>query len=382
MKIIYFISTVGHGLGGHFHSLNTIASEMSKSNEVIVVNIGVKPSSVFSDCQFDYRFIEFKGFNFLQTLLKLKKIVKIENPDILHAFDLEAFSFVRILSLLYKKVNFLNKCGGPNPKRYFPHCSNLILFSKENFNFFINSSNFKNTKLFLIPNRVNEVRIDFSRIESFKLKYKIANINLLRISRIGRHYESSILQSINLLVWLKSQDIEVKLIIIGAIQDQTIYEKLVEYAKNNDVEQEIIFETSEEFTNNARELLTLGDMVIGTGRNFMEASSLDIKLLVPSIEGNYPIIVTNTNFDQVFLTNFSPRTLIKGFGENQNLSEIKEVLLRKSNFSSKKWFDEYFSSDKVLEKYSNAYLNSNKFNFRLTSKGLLVNIIYSIRTFI
>lgn len=382
MKIFYFITTVGHGKGGHFHSLNAISNEMAIKNEVYVINIGVKPSEVFSKGNFNFTFIRFNGYNFFSVLFQIFRKVKKENPDILHAFDVESYSFINVLSIFKKKVIFLNKCGGPNPKGYFPNSPNLVLFSKENFNFFKNKVNFQNSKLFLIPNRVEKVEIDPERLISFKNKHGDLGKTLLRISRIAKHYESSIIQSINLIHWLINNNIDVKLIIIGTIQSNEVYEKIKSHARLKAVENKIIFETSDEFTNNAKELLTLGNLIIGTGRNFMEASSLDIPLLVPSKEGEYPILVDQENFNEIFATNFSPRTTLNNFNNEKNLELLKNVLEGRSSCLSKSWFDEFFSIDKVNSKYTDAYLTPNKTNLYTSVKGVFVDIIYSIKPFI
>ena len=61
MNIVYFITTVGHGKGGHFHSLNTIANAVGATENVHVINIGYKPSAVLDKNNYKFSYIDFNG---------------------------------------------------------------------------------------------------------------------------------------------------------------------------------------------------------------------------------------------------------------------------------------------------------------------------------
>jgi glycosyltransferase involved in cell wall biosynthesis len=380
MTIFYFISTVGHGMGGHFHSLNTVANAMNSEHKVFVINIGSKPSEVFKNSKYNFLFFKFNGYNLPLVAFRLMKIILKLQPDVLHAFDLESFFFVRICNLFGRRKQFLNKCGGPNPKNYFPRFSNIILFSLENFNYF--NSKFRHSKIFLIPNRVNTVKCDTNRIEEFYRKHGVANFDLLRISRIGKHYEISIKQALNLLELLKKENLNVRLLVIGTVQDIKVYDRLLEYSNSLNLSKDVIFETNDIFTNKASELLPLGKMVIGTGRNFMEAASLNLPLMVPSELDAYPILVDNLNFMEVFETNFSPRTIVKTHDLSNNIEQVKRIVDGELIINTRKWFDEYFSSSQVLSKYSNAYENAKQTSFRDNISGLLLHTLKCIKPFI
>ncbi|WP_299119786.1 hypothetical protein [uncultured Winogradskyella sp.] len=381
MNIVYLITTVGHGKGGHFHSLNTIANEIGKTENVFVVNIGFKPSTVLNKTNYEFKYIGFNGFNFLSTYIKIKKLLKQLNPDAIHAFDVESFAFSRLFSKGKNQASYLNKCGGPNPKKYFPISNNLILFSKENEAYFLNNKRYANTNLAVIPNRVKPVQIDDSRVELFYRTYGKAEYSLLRIARIGKHYHKSINQAINLVKWLKSKELNVRLVIIGTIQSKDIYNAILEDIKSKDLENDVILEPSDLFTHNASELLAVGDCIIGTGRNFMEASSLNKMLLVPYKDSDYPLLVTNTNFETIFATNFSPRTQVKDFNENINLELIYRHIKDKNRIPSKPWFDTHFNVENGVDRYKNLYLNEDvPRNSNLID--IFANILYAIKTFV
>lgn len=381
MTIVYLITTVGHGKGGHFHSLNTIANAVGVTDEVHVINIGFKPSEVLNEVNYKLSFVGFNGYNFFSTYYKLKKIIKGLNPAAIHAFDVESFAFSRLLCKRKKQASFLNKCGGPNPKRYYPKSDQLILFSAENKTYFQNNLKYKDTALTLIPNRVKRVEVDNDRVRQFYEKHGSAQLSLLRIARIGKHYHKSITQAINLLQWLKANGLEIRLIIIGTIQSDAVYQAIVEDIKSKKLEQHVILETSDLFTYNASGLLDVGDLIIGTGRNFMEASSLNKMLLVPYKDSDYPLLVTRANFKQIFDTNFSPRTQVTDYDSHENLIAIKNHLCTKESDNSITWFNEYFDIEKGVEAYKNLYLKSNT---PKKSKHLdtLVNIVYAVKTFV
>lgn len=381
MIIVYFVTTVGHGKGGHFHSLNTIANAVGLSEDVYVINIGFKPSNVLDQTNYKYAFVGFNGYNFLSTYFNIKKLIKQLEPDAIHAFDVQSFAFSRLFSKGRKQASFLNKCGGPNPKKYFPIANQLMLFSQENQAYFESNIRYKHTDLALIPNRVKPVQLDTSRIESFYKIYGKAEISLLRIARIGKHYHRSINQAINLLDWLKSKGLNIRLIVIGTIQSKTIYNSILDEIKSKDLEDDVIIDTSDVFTHNASELLDIGDVIIGTGRNFMEASSLNKMLLVPYKDSDYPLLVTYANFNAIFSTNFSPRTQVEYFNEESNLDAIYNQLKTDNRIETRPWFDSYFNVQKGAEVYKSLYVNQDvPKNSNLIDT--FVNILYSIKTFL
>ncbi|TXE18867.1 glycosyltransferase family 4 protein [Psychroserpens burtonensis] len=381
MRIIYVITTVGHGKGGHFHSLNTIANAIGATQKVHVINIGFKPSDVLDKVNYDYSFVGFNGYNFIITFTKIKKLIKQLEPDAIHAFDVESFAFSRLFSKGRKQSSFLNKCGGPNPKKYFPIPSQLVLFSKENKAYFEMNTQYETTNLALIPNRVKPVNIDKSRVESFYNTYGKTETSLLRIARIGKHYHKSIIQAINLVGWLKSKGLNVRLIVIGTIQSDDIYNSILDDIKSKQLKNDVIIDTSDAFTHNASELLEIGDVIIGTGRNFMEASSLNKMLLVPYRGSDYPLLVTDNNFDAIFSTNFSPRTQVANFDEVNNLEAIYYHLKNNKHIASKPWFESCFNIEKGADVYKSLYLNQDvPKNSNLIDT--FVNILYAIKTFV
>ncbi|MBO3115784.1 hypothetical protein J4050_03450 [Winogradskyella sp. DF17] len=379
MRIVYLITTKGHGKGGHFHSLNAIANTIGRVHDVHVINVGVQRSESLDSSSYKISFVKYNGYNFFKVFLKLKKIVKHVQPQVVHAFDVESFAFARLFSISLRQPSYLNKCGGPNPKLYYPKADNLVLFSHENQHFFDEHRKYQKVNKVLIPNRVLPVYIDVEKVKAFKEKHKVnTEITILRIARIGNHYHQSILQGINLVKWLVEKGCNVKFIILGTIQSEEIYRDLLDYINQNNITNHVIIETDDKFTHNASKVLSAGNIIIGTGRNFMEAASLGQILLVPYEDEDYPLLVDNDNFDQVFETNFSPRTKVDNYNSRLNLENILSLVQSKDNYiNSQKWFNSFFNVKEAVNKYTQLYNASD--NHKLFLFDIVLNVLYSIK---
>lgn len=380
MKIVFLITTVGHGKGGHFHSLNTMATELAKENEVTVFNLGVAKSEVLNEKKYNVKFYDFNGKNTFSLLKKLKRDTQIIQPNVIHAFDLESFAFARTLSATMKIPNYLTKCGGPNPGKYYPKVNNLVLFSRENLAYFDSNKRFRNVSKFLIPNRVKKVLVDTQEVEEFNKEHSFKSKRILRICRIGKHYHNSINQGLNLCAYLINKGVSTQFILIGTIQSQEVYNAILQKIDDLGIQKYVVIKTGERYTREASRLLTIGDLVLGTGRNFMEASSLNLPLLVPYSSSDFPLLVNNEIFERVFSTNFSPRTHIQNFNEDQNLESITKWFKGELEINSKQWFEDYFDVKKGAEKYMEMY-KTNEVNKRRLYLDEFLNHLYSIKTF-
>lgn len=193
----------------------------------------------------------------------------------------------------------------------------------------------------------------------------------MRICRIGLAYKKSIKDAINLIsLLLKSNIPNVKLYIIGVVENNEVYEEL----KNNTLVNSghIVFLTEEEYTHEASKMLYLADVVIGTGRGLMEAASLGKPLLAIDKNGKIPVLLNDLNFNDAFKTNFSERNIFYKFNNEDNIKSILQLINDKDCYKANSSFvlhsfKEYFSLEKAKEAYSAAY-NESK-----TSKRKLIS---------
>lgn len=379
MKILYIISTVNSkkkGIGGHYYSLLTTANTLSKIHDVHIIHIGPFNSIALSDTQLNLDEIISKKYNTLYIFRKLNELIKKIKPDILHSFDIPSHFFSRIISFKYKIPNILTKCGGENPKVYFPFAGNLILFSKENETYFVNSNKFRNTKIHLIPNRVSKIKVDDKRINELKeiVDFKKYDYIILRITRIGFYYNNVNNQLVKFFKELRKKDINCCLLFIGTVENIEVKDLLLK-------ETEHLYVISEpSFTTNAKALIDVADIVHGTGRSFMEASSYSKIMLVPTANLKYPVLFNKENHIDILNHNISGRYIEKYNNDEQSISEIID-LLKNKNYQkeikefTKNAYNQYFNIETVIEKYDEIYSNL-KYNKSMKFIDFMLNYLF------
>lgn len=353
MKILYFISVHGHGRGGHFHSLNHVVNNISLKHETGIISIGISESQIITNNKSFIKHINHNGINIIRLQRELKKIILDIKPDIIHFFDSNSYNICRPLISRQNKI-VLNKCGGPNIK-FYPFAKNLIVFSQENYDFFKNKKKYQNSQIYLISNRVQKI---FLNPYVSNIKKNTDLFNFVRICRISEQYKKSILNSINLIKYLtKKGSSHTHLFIIGIIEDNFTFKEILKYSNKI---KNITFLTENEFTQEASKMLYLADAVIGTGRGFMEAASLQIPLLTLNSLDDYPVLIDQETYCDAFKTNFSERNKFHNFDKEKNLSKIIKMIsdneYRKqlSDFSYN-IFSNYFDAELICEKYTEAY---------------------------
>jgi len=381
MTILYFITNLNNGRGGHFHSLNHISRAMAQNNTVKIVLIGSENSDIIRQNPGYHINIPISNRGLFRSLYRIRRIIKETEPDVVHAFDENSFNIVRLTTSGKRVKLVMNKCGGPNPPGQYPSINNLVVFSKENMEWFVDHPRYRGSNICVIPNRVQKLHID-NHFEGISREEGV--FTFMRICRIGKMYLKSILDSVELLTYLHSVGLKKsRLIIIGTIENENIFRHLLEIAKP--VERHITFFTEPEYTWNASQLLYLADAVIGTGRGLMEAASLNKPVLVINSLDKIPVLILKDNFDDAFKTNFSQRSQFTGYNSDVNLKMI-ERLVKDEKFHgelsmySKRIFDEFFSTEKVPAAYAEAYHNSIYARNRVFSdlKLILRTLYYAI----
>lgn len=360
MDILFIISVFGHGSGGHFHSLNHISNQLSKHNKISIISIGPGNSKIISSNKNFVEHIYFNGVNYLELREKFKGNIYKKIPEVIHFFDFPSYNIVKFFLLGIDSKIFVSKCGGPTFK-YFPYTPNLVLFSKEDLNWFVSKRKFKKTNIFLIPNRVQTIDTHLAKDSGDEFVF-------MRICRIGPKYYDGIIKSIQLIRDLINiNKRSVKLLIIGKVENENIYNDLISKSKNLPIS----FHISEEFTEEASKYLSLGDAIIGTGRGAMEASSLGKPVLVFEKNLNIPMLITSKEiWDQSLYYNFSERIQFNTISQEENLQSINRTIIdltfrNKIGQQILNFFKEDLSIYDVDTKYISAYRTSNNFILKL-----------------
>ncbi len=384
MKVAYFISVHDKPYGGHYHSLKTHVESLPDGISASIFVIGFVNSPIFDEL--DVQFIHFNGSNVFSTLKSLCKLVSDDSYDIYHAYDEHAYLFVRLLSLIHPAIKFITKCGGPNPsryfkygpRRYFPCCANLIVFSRENYQFF-KKKHYADV-LKLISARVSP--FDLNPDVASKLEGVISSheIIFLRVTRICHYYKKTILDSIKMVLQLREDGVKCKLLVVGEIYDKELYQELIE-----DYSEGLQIITDKNLTLDAKQCIQIADFVIGTGRSLMEAMCLSKPVLAPVSNGNIPHLISEKNLDEFVTYNFSERTLTSNSDENsyRELLEVCSSLTsyKRVSIETKKIFDRNFDvsigTKQVVELYmENLEGKSSDFSFDLIVHFIRVLVLF------
>lgn len=356
-EIVYFIFATGAANGGHYRSLALTAEHMSKTRPVRIIVFGYTYSHIIKNCKVESKFVYFNGLNVFQALKKSMSIIQ-DSDVILHAFDHYAYFLVRILGEKLNLKTSMTKCGGPNPSSYFPQVSNLVLFSKENFDYFQNNSKFLNSQKVIIPNRTEYFESNYSKIEEIRKQYNLNKEHriILRICRISKDYKISIQQSIQLFQFVKKIDPNFRLIVLGNIQNHDVYSEL-----SAGIGQDVIWITEDKYTKNAKEMIDIAHWVVGTGRGFMEAAAKNKILFVVNQSSYLPTLITENNFSVAFEYNFSQRIKFDEAIVNINQSNIESIIKSELQEEFKsisfEWYTKYFSIEEGVKKYNSFYDN-------------------------
>jgi hypothetical protein len=384
MKIAFLISSINSqskGNGGHYHTLATIYKELVKYSDIFIINIGTGVSMTFEKENLKVYNVISDNFNYTENKKKIAKIFDSEKPNVIHSYDHFALFWARRMADKFKLPFCVTKCGGSNPKVFYPYCKNIVLFSNENYIYFNNNKKFIDSNLFLIPNRVVEFSTSQERIKQLEAKIPIEkfDIKILRICRIGNAYKNSLLQTINLLNQLTGDGFSCCLIVIGAIENEDIFNDIKGNAAEN-----IFFVTEDNYIKNAKELIGIADIVLGTGRSFMEASSKGKIMMAPIKNSNIPLLITQENIEKVMNYNFSERFTLDTYSEDENYAMIKAVFMqdqKRKEYShfARLIFDKYFNVNNVIEKYLSLYKNIERENENYTD--LFFHYLYMLKQY-
>lgn len=381
MNILFVISSDGKGSGGHYNSLNQVSLEIGKHHQVQIILLGKGHSPIIESNPFFNGTIP-TGRSLADLFLlksKIKRSCQSFIPDVINCFDSD--SLLRMVSSGYSRKTpiVLNKCGGPNPlKSNYQHANAIVVFSQENQKWFLQNKYYTSNSIFLIPNRVRKLEVlpENKRVE----KASKNRLTFLRVSRLGGAYEMTLHQTFHLLDEL-CKNFQVELFIIGKIQDEKKFNKLKEIGVNKSYPVKFI---TDERAFKGSDFLYLADFVIGTGRSFMEATSLGIPTLTPAKNTKNPILVNKKNISEFLSTNFSERNRAPENSEAESLKQIQKIItdpsfkiqLQKDTFEM---FDEYFGTKKIYEKYNLVYkhvIATSSKRSQLISKNLPYLIKY------
>lgn len=385
-NVLYGVSNFGGDMGGHLRSLKSILQEMTANDQVniylVLFSLKTPKEGIYNFPTPHFHIItnDLTGLSCIRRMRKdLHQLFAAERFDVIHAFDSNAFYFLRSLSDAKKVPIVLTKCGGPPaPKWKYPACRHITLFSVEDMVNFKSQARFRETNLHLIPNRVKAPVQDQQLIAQLKEKYN-GGFDFLRISRFAKLHEHSLMQSIDLVKYLRAQGIHKRLLILGGVEDQEVYNR-VEAALVDGIH----LETGDAFCKEASKIIEVSDVVIGSGRGLMEAAALGKILLAPNKNLALPVLVEEKSFEPLFHHNFSGRTRFDGQYATENEHNLLELARgNKERFAgfSRQMFADHFDIKNGIPKYMSVY-NSATYQKRPDLIGNMAHALVMTKRFL
>lgn len=361
-KVLYFISSSGHGKGGHLHDLRVLAKILTGEGIVPVVVVlwtGVRPAQ-FDGMTYQARFWEMNNAKAVKrSLSEIDLFVRNERPDAVHSFDNPSLFFSLYASRRHHIPLVHTKPGGVNDY-FFPKIPYLITYSEENRRYFANQRKFRGTEISLIPQRMGEIDSDVVRIRELKKKLKLGKGPVfLRITRLAHFYRQSIMKCARLVERLCADGISAHLLVIGTPDDAEV----VEEVKRCESEAVHII-TDPEFTHEANDLIDIADYVVGVGNSLHAGAARGKVLLTTPPMTQYPVPITERNFSDLFYYNFrctfEPDSPLVLDDEEEAYLLLRRVmkdgrLRAKYQRFSRSLFEKYFDITLAREFYKDFY---------------------------
>jgi glycosyltransferase involved in cell wall biosynthesis len=361
VKVLLVTNTGSTGIGGHLYTVRSHYEALRHAVDCALVGIGAVKSPAFDSLPGRTFHVFFRrGLAHFRELREFLKIVGAERPDVIHTFDSTACAFARVAAWRLGCGLVVTMCGGPNPegpypRAYFPQVDRLVLFSEENEQFFTRQPRFRRTKLWRIPNRVNEVVPDAEKIGRLRQRLRPGVPTVLRVGRISGYFGKTAAQAIALVKRLTQEGCPVQMLFVGVIQ-QAAARAAIDQALGPHG----IVVSDAEFVTLGSAIVDVGDFVVGTGRSLMEAAARRRVLLAPTRDGAYPALVSETNWAALFRTNFSERGVVVPWDEEANYQAIRQVVLdpgRRQALAafSRSLYEQHFALPPVMGRYLQLY---------------------------
>jgi hypothetical protein len=362
-NVIFVISGNSHGLGGHHYSVRDLAQTSECHYNSKVIQVGSKANPCFLELGSRFKFIKttlHKPWSVINAINECKHFSDEKNTCFI-AFDYYSLSIIRLAFRNKKQSIIFCKPGGPNWKFSLKQIPTVLLFSEENFDYYLQNQPEVANNSYLIKGRVKELNptnlTDIDFFNNFLAKKKIfcvarfAPEKKVIFDRAIRFYEEYFKFSNNS-----------HLFIIGLPSHSEVVNAVRERIKKSPLNKSISLCITPEYYQAASRIFGIADFLIGNGRTVIESMSLGIPSFVATESRELPILVTKESLCQLSPYNLSSRSIISD-----------EVYENSLNYSKSAINDELFSTRLKLNTKKLFDLNYN-IN---TSHGIIKNAIYN-----
>tara|TARA_R100000935_G_scaffold56146_1_gene87171 strand:- start:6619 stop:7848 length:1230 start_codon:yes stop_codon:yes gene_type:complete len=342
--------------GGHYRSASAIAQLLSDQYDVLLVNVGTKPSPVMKMPGQDTIFVH--GCTGMPGPIRsrLKALMREHKVKAVVAFDQKVGEMFRPIARQLGTGFVLVKPGGGQPRLYYPKASHQVVFMQADKVWIDQNANSK--RGVTVSQAAGRIFPPMQDLEAQnKLRQQISlhdeEIAIVRIGRIDEQYAAVSRAALALSDKLRRAGLPARTVLIGTPESA---EEITTLNAIKSKEDAII--TDDLFTNQASRLLSMFRYNVGTGRGFMEGCNIGQIMMCASKKSEHrlPLLVTDENFDLFFDQNFSPR-IQPDCTPSQNEARIVELMSNQDRQQalisrSKKWFDTSFSAENSLQVYS------------------------------
>ncbi|BEH15213.1 MULTISPECIES: hypothetical protein [Marinobacter] len=339
--------------GGHYFSALTTARELSKKHKVSVFVVGDFLPKTLAVNDVSVVFIRYHAGFFCVAPSGIKELVRSSGANVVVAFDMKAGVIFRLISA-QQSLGFIQvKAGGPLPKTPYINNPHQVHFSKKDYDWASKRIAYGKKVISWVPNRVADTKPDELGIARLREQLAVAqdDIVLMRIGRIDKKYKPAFVGAIESARVLRKNGFSVRLIMIGAVTHQDLYE----YLKSIMSEEDVLLSDAC-YTKNARRFLAMADLNLGVGRGFMEGCAEGNYMLAMTAESKLPVVVDEGNIQELFSENFSMRGRSTRT-DSERVSDLVNLAREVSSSSggsslSRGWFERYFDSGRILDLYS------------------------------
>lgn len=342
--------------GGHYRSASAIAGLLQRDYDVIVLNVGTRPSPVMQAPGLETLFYPGSPLRPGPLRARIAELMRQESVRAVVAFDQKAGELIRPLTRRMKIGLVLVKPGGGQPRLYYTKTDHNIVFMAAD-KTWLEGRNPPHSRVLMAAGRTNEPKQDLAAQAALRAEIGLSDkdMAILRIGRIEPHYGAVNRSALALAARLRAEGLPARLVMVGTAESAEEHAKLMALKGPEDA-----ILTDIRFTDRASKLLGMFRFNVGTGRGFMEAAAMGQVMFCGSQDATHelPLLVTDDNLHRFFDDNFSPR-IKPDTDATSNLARILKMAHDRGRQAAlanaaRGWYEAYFSAETARRTYIDA----------------------------
>jgi len=340
MKIL--ITVYNTWLGGHVLSAYTTARYLEKAGHTIIFAGGRDKMASVIEKKFKYyevpipiwygtreSYFTWKSF---KVVAQLRKIIRDEHIDIIHAFDARSYIHVSIAGLLENVFFTCTLCGGKDPYYNITTTRQIAVFSDEQKDKMVEEYKWADKQVSVIRNRVeiDSVAVTHPDFPDFFPNIGLdSNLpTLMIISSFDK--TTSILYVFDAFELLVKQGVNIQMVLIGGtvcsvVGESGFFEEMVDRGDrlNQLANRKIVVFVGQVYK--AYKLLQNATIVLGVGRSSFEGMMYEKATIIVGVNG-YAGSVNEETIPSLAYYNFSGRNQQQQVAPQKLADTIKKLL--------------------------------------------------------